>query len=249
MADETDDTVGGRVRTGPGADARVTAELIIESEVTVTADGVRLPGVLAVPAPAVGVVVFAHGSGSSRHSARNRRVAARLQVAGFATLLFDLLTDDEADDRANVFDIGLLAGRLTGAVAWVRQRPDLAALPVGLFGASTGAAAALAVAARNDAGLAAVVSRGGRPDLAGPWLARVRVPTLLLVGGLDGTVLGLNRQAERDLACEHRLDVIPGATHLFDEPGTLDRVAEHAVAWFAGHCGQSGTAARSGPPR
>ena len=202
-------------------------------EVTVTTDGERLPGRLTVPAAATGIVVFAHGSGSSRNSARNRYVADVLHRSGLGTLLFDLLTDAEAARRENVFDIGLLARRLTGAVAWVRNRPAAARLPVGLFGASTGAAATLVAAAHPGTGVSAVVSRGGRPDLAGAALVDVRAPTLLLVGGRDDVVLELNRSAQKELTCASRLVVVPGAGHLFEEPGTLDAVAELAAEWFS----------------
>ena len=219
-------------------DAEVMALLAAASqdgEVIVTADGVPLPGRLTVPADAGGIVVFAHGSGSSRNSTRNRHVAGVLHRSGLGTLLFDLLTDAEAARRENVFDIGLLARRLTGAVAWVRNRPASARLPIGLFGASTGAAATLVAAADPDTGIGAVVSRGGRPDLAGARLADVRAPTLLIVGGRDDTVLELNRAAQKELTCTNRLMVVPGAGHLFEEPGTLDAVAELAAEWFSGH--------------
>ncbi|MEU9201626.1 phosphoribosyltransferase [Streptomyces sp. NPDC048332] len=202
------------------------------AEVAVEAGGVTLPGEL-TPAGGTGaLVVFAHGSGSSRHSPRNRSVAAALNRAGLGTLLFDLLTPAEEADRANVFDIGTLAGRLVDATAWVRRRTPG---PVGLFGASTGAAAALQAAATAPTGIGAVVSRGGRPDLAGGSLGDVRAPTLLIVGGDDTQVLELNRQAQGRLRCENRLDVVTGATHLFEEPGALDEVAELARDWFTGH--------------
>jgi putative phosphoribosyl transferase len=180
-------------------------------------------------------VVFAHGSGSSRHSPRNRYVAAVLNQAGLGTLLFDLLTPYEEHDRANVFDIDLLARRLVDVTHWLRLQPDAADLPVGYFGASTGAAAALWAAAEPDAEIAAVVSRGGRPDLAGPRLAAVTAPTLLIVGGDDTVVLDLNRQAQARLHCENHLTVIPGATHLFEEPGTLKAAAVAACDWFTSH--------------
>ncbi|MFE5810370.1 phosphoribosyltransferase family protein [Streptomyces sp. NPDC056491] len=199
--------------------------------VEVDADGLALAGDLALPEGAGAVVVFAHGSGSSRHSPRNRSVAADLNRAGLGTLLLDLLTPAEETDRANVFDIGTLAGRLAAATAWLRRRESL---PVGWFGASTGAAAALWAAA-SDPGIGAVVSRGGRPDLAGPRLAAVRAPTLLIVGGRDTTVLDLNRSALGELRCEKRLEIVPGATHLFEEPGALDRVAVLARDWFTRH--------------
>ncbi|MFG2341455.1 phosphoribosyltransferase family protein [Streptomyces yangpuensis] len=201
-------------------------------EVEVDAGGVALAGDLALPEGAGAVVVFAHGSGSSRHSPRNRTVAADLNRAGLGTLLFDLLTPAEEADRANVFAIEPLAGRLTAATAWLRRR---APLPIGYFGASTGAAAALWAASAADADIGAVVSRGGRPDLAGPRLAGVRAPTLLVVGGRDTTVLELNRAAQRKLLCESRLEIVPGATHLFEEPGALDEVAALARDWFTRH--------------
>jgi putative phosphoribosyl transferase len=203
-------------------------------EVTVPAGGVDLAGTLTVPAGAAGLVVFVHGSGSGRHSPRNRFVAGVLQQAGLGTLLFDLLTTAEEVDRAAVFDIGLLAGRLGAVTAWLRTVPGCAELPVGLFGASTGAAAALEAAA-DDGQVRAVVSRGGRPDLAGPRLADVRVPTLLVVGGEDGQVLELNRQARQRLRCVNRLAVVPGAGHLFEEPGTLEEAAALARDWFLEH--------------
>jgi len=206
-----------------------------DAEVEVGAGAVRLAGHLTVPGQARGVVVFAHGSGSSRHSPRNRYVAAVLNQAALGTLLFDLLTPDEEADRANVFDIELLARRLTCVTRWLRDQPGAAGLPVGYFGASTGAAAALGAAAEPGADIAAVVSRGGRPDLASPRLGSVRAPTLLIVGGRDDVVLGLNRQAQAQLRCENELAVVPGATHLFEEPGTLTAAAELARDWFAGH--------------
>ena len=194
-----------------------------------------LPGTLVQPDQAVGVVVFAHGSGSSRHSPRNLEVAGVLQAQGLATLLFDLLTEDEAADRRLVFDIGLLAARVGLAVDALRARPDCAPLRLGLFGASTGAAAALVAAAQRPRQVAAVVSRGGRPDLADRWLARVRAPTLLIVGGADREVLALNRQALARLGGPKRLEVVPGASHLFPEPGALDHAAALAAAWFRDH--------------
>ena len=206
-----------------------------DEDVVIDAGGARLPGHLTVPEGAPGIVVFAHGSGSSRHSPRNRFVAAVLHRAGVGTLLFDLLTREEEIDRANVFDIDLLARRLADVTAWLRLQPDIAALPVGYFGASTGAAAALRAAADLDAGIAAVVSRGGRPDLAGPCLAAVRAPTLLIVGGEDRLVLRLNRDAQAALRCENHLAVIPGATHLFEEPGTLMAAAGLGCDWFRRH--------------
>ncbi|MCX5375863.1 alpha/beta family hydrolase [Streptomyces sp. NBC_00091] len=203
-----------------------------DEAVEVHAAGLRLAGSLTLPPGAGAVVVFAHGSGSSRHSPRNRSVASVLNRAGLGTLLFDLLTADEEATRANVFDIATLSGRLTRATAWLRGRTSL---PVGYFGASTGAAAALEAAASPDADIGAVVSRGGRPDLAGRHLGAVRAPTLLIVGGDDTLVLDLNRQAQRELRCENRLEVIEGATHLFEEPGALDEAAALARDWFTRH--------------
>jgi dienelactone hydrolase len=216
--------------------------------VLVQAGGVGLPGDLVVPAGAVGVVAFAHGSGSSRLSPRNVQVARRLNEEGIGTLLFDLLTPEEAEDRANVFDIGLLAARLVGAEAWLRESAGLPSAPVGLFGASTGAAAALVAAARIGPGIAAVVSRGGRPDLAGDALPHVSAPTLLIVGGEDVQVLALNRDAERQLRCEKRLEVVSGATHLFEEPGALETVADLAAGWFARHLVAAARGSGSAPP-
>ncbi|MEU9357102.1 phosphoribosyltransferase family protein [Streptomyces sp. NPDC048301] len=200
--------------------------------VEVDAGGVPLAGDLTLPPGAEAVVVFAHGSGSSRHSPRNRSVASALNGAGLGTLLFDLLTPGEEVYRANVFDIALLAGRLADTTRWLSTR---AALPVGAFGASTGAAAALRAAAATDSEIRAVVSRGGRPDLAGADLSGVRAPTLLIVGGDDTTVIDLNRQAQAALHCENELEIVPGATHLFEEPGALDRVSDLARAWFSTH--------------
>ena len=192
-----------------------------------------LPGDLVIPPEAPMVVAFAHGSGSSRFSPRNREVAAFLNARGLGTFLFDLLTEDEAADRRNVFDIDLLATRVTGAIDGLRrQRPHLA---IGLFGASTGAAAALVAASERPDDVAAVVSRGGRPDLAGESLRSVVAPTLLIVGGLDYEVIELNSDAARHLTCEHRLEIVPGATHLFEEPGTLDQVSALAADWFRTH--------------
>jgi len=190
---------------------------------------------LAVPVGARGIVLFAHGSGSSRLSPRNTRVAAALQRAGLGTLLFDLLTRSEGEDRSMVFDVELLAGRLVEATTWVRAQETARALPVGYFGASTGAAAALIAAAQRGNSVGAIVSRGGRPDLAERSLAGVRAPTLLIVGALDHEVLQLNRQALAALRCEKQLAVVPGATHLFEEPGTLEVVIDLACRWFAGH--------------
>jgi putative phosphoribosyl transferase len=199
----------------------------------------RLTGDLFVPREPRGIVVFAHGSGSSRHSPRNKMVASVLQEASLATLLTDLLTEDEeAIDIKTAelrFDIGLLARRLIGAIDWVRDQCVLGDLLVGCFGASTGAAAALIAAVERPDDVAAVVSRGGRPDLAGAALLQVKAPTLLIVGGEDDTVLQLNRQASAQLRCEKRLEIVPGATHLFKEPGALAEVARLARLWFEEH--------------
>lgn len=197
--------------------------------------GLTLPGYLEIPDGAGGVVVFAHGSGSSRDSPRNQHVARLLNDAGFATLLFDLLTAEEAGDRANVFDIGLLGQRLLDAARWVDQEADATGLPIGLFGASTGAAAALTAAADLPERVGAVVSRGGRPDLAEHRLAEVTTPTLLIVGGLDTGVIELNEEVAQRLRGEHEVVIVEGASHLFEEPGKLDEVAEHAVRWFDKH--------------
>lgn len=201
----------------------------------VVLQGPALPGDLSIPPRAVGLVLFAHGSGSSRLSTRNRWVAQQLQQHGLATLLFDLLTEKEAEDRRLVFDIPLLAQRVVHALRWVEQREELAGLRLGLFGASTGAAAALVAAAQKPQRVAAVVSRGGRPDLALAWLPHVQAPTLLIVGGRDEEVLALNRQALSLLRGHKRLEVVPEATHLFEEPGTLDSVAALAAEWFEQH--------------
>jgi len=195
----------------------------------------RLPGDLQTPPEAAGLVLFVHGSGSSRASPRNRFVASVMHSHRLATLLFDLLTEAEAADRRNVFDIALLARRVEMALAWLQMRADVGHLPVGLFGASTGAAAALRAAAAQPARVGAVVSRGGRPDMAEDHLERVQAPTLLIVGGDDIEVLGLNRLAARRLHCLYELEVVPGATHLFEEPGALDAVADLAARWFASH--------------
>ncbi|MGA5065476.1 phosphoribosyltransferase family protein [Streptomyces exfoliatus] len=209
--------------------------VVHETDVRIPATGALLAGRLAVPEGAAGIVLFAHGSGSSRHSPRNRAVAAELNRARLGTLLFDLLTETEAADRAHVFDTPLLAGRLAAATDWLAGRPESDGLPLGYFGASTGAAAALWAAGDPGSPVAAVVSRGGRPDLAGDRLAGVRAPTLLVVGGRDALVLDLNRRAGSLLRCENRLAVVEGATHLFEEPGALEEVAELATSWFTGH--------------
>jgi putative phosphoribosyl transferase len=207
-----------------------------ERLVRIAAGPVTLEGNLSLPEGARGVVLFAHGSGSSRHSPRNRHVAKLLNEAKLATLQVDLLTsDEEAIDLQTAhlrFDIALLADRLVRATDWLAQQPDTRHLPVGYFGASTGAGAALVAAAERADVVAAVVSRGGRPDLAGPALLRVRAPTLLIVGGNDFPVIELNRRALAQLRCEKRLVIVPGATHLFEEPGALDEVARLAREWF-----------------
>jgi putative phosphoribosyl transferase len=206
----------------------------VDEEVVVGPIG--LGGHLTIPEGALGTVVFAHGSGSSRHSPRNRHVADELNRAGLGTLLFDLLTPIEESDRGNVFDIELLGRRLVDGTRWLTGRERWGHHPVCYFGASTGAAAALWAAAELGDAISAVVSRGGRPDLAGSRLAAVRVPTLLIVGGLDTVVLDMNRAAQARLTCESRLDVVPGASHLFEEPGALDQVADLARDWFVSHC-------------
>lgn len=217
--------------------SRAEAKHDIASVVRVATGGVTLVGDLVVPAGAVGVVAFAHGSGSGRHSPRNRFVAAALQDAGLATLLVDLLTvaEEAVDARTGHlrFDIGLLAGRVAGVVDWLAADPATARLPVGLFGASTGGGAALVAAARAPDRVAAVVSRGGRPDLAGDALPAVRCPTRLIVGGHDEVVIELNQDALAQLGAPTKeLVIVPGAGHLFEEPGTLDEVARVAAAWF-----------------
>jgi putative phosphoribosyl transferase len=194
-----------------------------------------LDGILGLPPDRRGVVVFAHGSGSGRLSPRNNFVARRLQRDGLATLLLDLLTDEEADDRRKVFDMNLLAERLVLAKDWVEAEPQLQHLSIGYFGASTGAGAALQAAAREPSNVKAVVSRGGRPDLAEPYLPSVTAPTLLIVGGRDEPVIEMNQAAYDVLTCEKKLIIVPGATHLFEEPGTLEQVAEHAGRWFLRH--------------
>jgi len=215
--------------------AETTGNPLRDDEVLVQAAGATVAGHLTVPQQPRGIVVFAHGSGSSRHSPRNRYVAHELESAGLATLLFDLLTPAEERDRANVFDIDLLARRLVDVTRWLRTADDAAGLPVGYFGASTGAGAALCAAADPAVDIVAVVSRGGRPDLAGESLADVTAPTLLIVGGRDEAVLELNRQASAAMTAEARIAVVPGATHLFEEPGTLEQVAALAREWFLDH--------------
>lgn len=224
---------------GEVADAEVAALLAPsgaseERAIAIPAGGVELEGDLTLPNAARAIVVFAHGSGSSRRSSRNRAVAQRLNAEGLGTLLFDLLTPVEGRDRALVFDIELLASRLAAATTRIRTLPETGEVPVGYFGASTGAAAALWAAAEDDA-VRAVVSRGGRPDLAGPRLGAVGAPTLLIVGGADETVLELNQRAREALRCPTELAVIPGATHLFEEQGALEQVADLAAGWFQRH--------------
>ncbi|WP_292931819.1 dienelactone hydrolase family protein [Noviherbaspirillum sp.] len=194
-----------------------------------------LEGLLGVDDTSQGLIIFAHGSGSGRFSPRNNQVAEGLRRAGMATLLLDLLRPDEEDNRAKVFDIPLLASRLLEATRWARQQAEIGALPIGYFGASTGAGAALVAAAHPEVAIAAVVSRGGRPDLAGSALAKVQAPTLLIVGGLDTTVIELNREAMAQMHAEKKLVIVPGATHLFEEPGTLDQVTKLAADWFVQH--------------
>jgi putative phosphoribosyl transferase len=214
---------------------RAAADGGTDEEVRLPAAPVSLAGQLTVPPGARGVVLFAHGSGSGRGSPRNTFVAGALHRARLGTLLFDLLTPEEAADRPNVFDIGLLAGRLAAATSWLRAQPGMARLGLGYFGASTGAAAALRAAAQPGSEIAAIVSRGGRPDLAGPQLGAVRAATLLIVGELDEQVLALNEAAQAQLPGESQLAVVPGATHLFTEPGALEEVAALARDWFASH--------------
>jgi dienelactone hydrolase len=218
-----------------------------EERVRIPAGDVTLSGDLVAPPDARGIVLFAHGSGSSRLSPRNRQVAAILRQGGLATLLMDLLTrDEEAVDARTAhlrFDIGFLAGRLGAATEWLQKKAETRALPLGYFGASTGAAAALVAAAERPEAVRAIVSRGGRPDLAGSALARVQAPTLLIVGGDDYAVIEMNREALAQLTAEATLEIVPGATHLFEEPGTLDEVARLARAWFERWLARAGRAA------
>ena len=224
---------------------RVTVTAKIRGSIMAETHNVRigrqeLDGFLTIPERARGLVIFVHGSGSGRHSPRNTYAARALEQMGFATLLFDLLTEQEAGDRRNVFDIPLLARRVGMAVDWVREQPHLKGLPIGLFGASTGGGAAL-VAAVSSPHVRAVVSRGGRPDLAGDALAHVRAPTLLIVGGNDREVLSLNETAAGQMHCELRIAVVPDAGHLFEEPGTLDQVLALSGSWFMKHLTPAGT--------
>lgn len=215
-------------------------------QVSIPADGRTLEGELILPGNASGVVAFAHGSGSSRHSPRNQFVARELQQTGLATLLLDLLEEEEAQDRRKVFDIELLAPRLLAAARWLDGNPSTHGLALGYFGASTGAAAALVAAARDPGRVSALVSRGGRPDLATPWLPRVKAPTLLIVGEDDEQVLQWNRDALECLTVEKELAVVPRATHLFEEPGALEEVARHACRWFVRHLASASAGARAG---
>ncbi len=203
-----------------------------EHNVQITEGQIVLEGILSLRTDSRGVVVFAHGSGSGRLSPRNNFVARHLQQAGLATLLLDLLTEEEADDRRKVFDINLLADRLLLAKAWLEAEPRAKNLGIGYFGASTGAGAALQAAAREPSNIKAVVSRGGRPDLAEPYLPSVTAPTLFIVGGHDEPVIEMNQAAYDLLTCEKKLVIVPGATHLFEEPGALEQVAEDARRWF-----------------
>ena len=211
----------------------------VDQPVRIPAGGVVLEGDLKLPPSAPGVVLFAHGSGSSRHSPRNQFVAAVIRETGLGTLLFDLLTREEEQEEARTgalrFDLGLLAGRLVAATRWLETQPETRGLKVGYFGASTGGGAALMAAAELGEGVAAVVSRGGRPDLAGAALPNVQCPTLLIVGGHDDVVIALNDEAYAALRCEKDFQIVPGATHLFGEPGKLEEVARLAALWFGKH--------------
>lgn len=220
---------------------------VVHANVDIPLGPLQLQGIVARPAQARGMVVFAHGSGSGRLSPRNQFVATVLQQAGCATLLFDLLTPEEEDleryTRHLRFDIALLAQRLVDVTRWLGAQPEVAGLPVGYFGASTGAGAALVAAAHGGQTIAAVVSRGGRPDLAGAALPRVRAPTLLIVGSHDVEVIALNREALAQLQCEKALELVPGASHLFEEPGTLESAARLAAGWFERHLAGTGALA------
>lgn len=206
-----------------------------EHNVRIILGELALDGILGIPPSPKGIVIFAHGSGSGRLSPRNNFVARHLQQNGLATLLLDLLTPDEAEDRRNVFDIDLLADRVLLTKAWLEQEPRTKKLGIGYFGASTGAGAALQAAAREPSNIQAVVSRGGRPDLAERYLPSVTAPTLLIVGGWDEPVIEMNQSAYEMLTCEKKLIIVPGATHLFEESGALEQVANHACAWFLQH--------------
>ncbi|MBI5827577.1 MAG: dienelactone hydrolase family protein [Deltaproteobacteria bacterium] len=209
-----------------------------EKFVHIKAGGVRLEGALVVPVGARGIALFAHGSGSSRKSPRNNFVAQVLQKAGLATLLMDLLTHEEDLDYERRFDIDLLATRLRDATVWVKKDADTSGLKIGYFGASTGAAAAIKAAVEEGGSIGAIVSRGGRPDLARDSLAALKAPILLIVGGRDDIVVELNRKAYSMIGCEKELVIVPGATHLFEEPGTLEEAANHAALWFKEHIGR-----------
>ena len=208
-----------------------------EKEVLIPAGNMKLAGVFSLPPKPAGAVAFAHGSGSGRLSPRNAFVARVLQEAGLATLLFDLLDESEELDRRKVFDIGLLSDRLLAGVIWLQNERGTQGLKLGYFGASTGAAAALEAAAKEPKSVAAIVSRGGRPDLAMNYLDKVKAPTLLIVGGNDRPVIAMNREAFENLKCKKDIVVIPGATHLFEEPGALNEVAKLATDWFLKHMG------------
>lgn len=212
-----------------------------KDDVTIKMNDVQLTGLLTIPKKPKGLVLFAHGSGSSRLSPRNNFVAQELNKVGFATLLMDLLTEDEESDRGNVFDIDLLSRRLIQTKHWLKNHNECKDLAIGYFGASTGAGAALVAAALEPRNVFAVVSRGGRPDLAEDKLKQIITPTLLIVGGLDTLVLDLNREAYGKLHCEKKIEVVPGATHLFEESGTLEQVARLATHWFASHTNLSHT--------
>lgn len=220
-----------------------------EQEVVIKINDIQLSGILALPPHAKGIIIFAHGSGSSRLSIRNNFVARELQKTGMATLLMDLLTEEEASDRSNVFNIDLLAHRLVFAKRWLSEQPATQNFPVGYFGASTGAGAALVAATLDAENIFAVVSRGGRPDLAEEALRDVTSPTLLIVGNQDTMVVDLNREAYAQLRCEKKLELVPGATHLFEEPGTLEQVARLATKWFASHVSLLRGKAKSLPSR
>lgn len=207
----------------------------IEKKVFINIDSLELEGLLAIPKNPLGLVIFAHGSGSSRLSPRNQFVAQILQQAGLATLLFDLLTENEDKKYDNRFDIPLLANRLTSATKWVKKQPGLENSKIGYFGASTGAAAALIAAANSPNDISAVVSRGGRPDLADNSLPQVQAPTLLIIGSLDHDVIKLNQEAADQMTIKPKIEIIPGATHLFEEPETLEQAAELALDWLQRH--------------
>lgn len=220
----------------PGFKQEGVMGAVISHEVDIKLGTIHLKGILTIPEGATGIVLFAHGSGSSRFSPRNQFVARQLNEGGLGTLLMDLLTPEEESvdeyTRQHRFNIGLLAERLIGATKWLNSNNETKTMHVGMFGSSTGAGAALVAAADESIKVAAVVSRGGRPDLAGRALEKVKAPTLLIVGGDDDVVIGLNEEAFALLACTKRMEIIPGATHLFEEPGTLEQVAMHACSWF-----------------